>query len=310
MSIPVLFVDDEEDIRFSFQAHFEGKFPVYVAANGTEALQMLNREHGIGVVVTDIRMPEMNGLELIRQSRPIHPDLGFIVVSGHGEAEHIIEALRLGARNYLRKPYELVELEEAIHQEARRFDILRQERAEREQEKYVEQFVTAVNGLTYSIPSDLQLVNPIAFLLAQTMHSIGICNESERGNLALALIEMITNAIEHGNLGLTGGEKVRLKTEGEQVYLDDIRRRQNDPAYKDRQVTITATMDREQAVFQIQDEGNGFNYAQLPDPTDPEYLFLPSGRGILLARSIMDELTYIGDGNIVRLVKKKSRVAD
>ncbi|MCZ6844107.1 MAG: ATP-binding protein [SAR324 cluster bacterium] len=304
MSVPVLFVDDEEDIRFSFEAHFARKFPVHLAANGVDALRVLEREADIGVAVTDLRMPEMDGLQLIREARAMRPELGFIVVSGHGGAEQIIEALRLGARNYMRKPYDLPKLQEAILHEARRYLILLEERRKREREKYAEQFLTEVNGISYILPSDLELVNPIAFRLAENMQIIGKCEESDRSSLALALIEIIVNAIEHGNLGITGEEKVALKTKGEQAYQEEISRRRRDSKCKDRKVKISATITREQAVIDIEDEGEGFDYLNTPDPTDLENLLLPSGRGILLARSIMDELIYLERGNHVRMIKQ------
>lgn len=309
MAVPVLFVDDEEDIRFSFEVHFEGQFPIFLAGDGQQGADMLDQKPEIGVVVTDIRMPEMNGLDFIRHSREKHPDVGFIVVSGHGEAEQIIEALQLGARNYLRKPYNLVELEEAINQEARRFQIFKDERNRREKEQSAEQFVTRVDGLTYSLPNDLALVAPVAFKLAQAAISVGVIDENESSNVALSLIEIITNAIEHGNLKITGEEKIALKSQDESEYLSEFNRRAGLAPYKDRTVTITARINSEEAVFLVEDGGDGFDFEDLPDPTHPDYLFLPSGRGILLASTFMDSMEFIGKGNAVRLTKKK-KVSD
>ncbi len=305
MNVPVLFVDDEEDIRFSFQEYFEDRFPVSVAGDGAEALEILRHGEEIGVVVTDIRMPAMDGLELIRASRSFTPDLGFIVVSGHGEMEQIVEAMRLGARNFLRKPYELEELGLAIQQEARRYQLLKDDRERKERDRYSEQFLTAVEGLTYALPNELHFVNSIALRLARLLEVIGICQEEQGSSVALALIEIITNAVEHGNLGISGEEKVALQAEGPKAYPRELERRKQDPTYRDRSVRVTATMNPEQAVFFVEDEGAGFDFAALPDPTDPRNLFLPSGRGILLARAFLDEVTFLGKGNVVRLVKKK-----
>ncbi len=298
-SVSILFVDDEEDIRFSFEDRFESRFPLYLAASGLEGIEILRSEPEIGVVITDIRMPEMNGFELIRQARKLNPDLGFIVVSGHGDTEDIIEALRLGARNYLRKPYEFSELEEAVRQEILKYEILKNERLLQEEEKIVDHFLTSVNELTYEMPSRMEMVIPLAFRLVRSLEAIGICDEDGRGNVALALIEIITNALEHGNLGITGEEKIALKTQGEQNYQQELTRRAEMAPYKDRVVKIVATLNEDQAIFRIEDEGQGFDYNNLPDPTDPMNLFLPSGRGILLAKTFLDEVTYQGKGNIV-----------
>ena len=306
MPVPVLFVDDEEDIRFSFELHFEGQFPIHLASNGREAMETLDRQPDIGVVVTDIRMPEMNGLEFIRMSRDNHADVGFIVVSGHGEAEQIIEALRLGARNYLRKPYNLLELEVAIKREAVRFEVFREERNRRDKEKFAEQFLTNVEGLTYSLPNDFGLVAPVAFRLARAAKFIGICDEIDSGNVALSLIEIITNAIEHGNLEITGAEKTELISKGGSEYFTELMRRAREAPYFDRKVSVSARINGEEAVFHVEDEGAGFAFNDLPDPRDPDNLFLPHGRGILLARTFMDQVDFLGNGNTVRLTKKRT----
>ncbi len=102
--ISVLFVDDEEDIRQSFRDRFEQQFDIELASNGREALERMNNGMDPFVVVTDIRMPAMGGLEFIQKAKLLDPDLGFIVVSGHGDTEDVIAALRLGARNFIRKP--------------------------------------------------------------------------------------------------------------------------------------------------------------------------------------------------------------
>lgn len=304
--VSVLFVDDEEDIRFSFEDRFENRFSLRLAASGVEGINILKDQPEIGVVVTDIRMPEMNGFELIRQARELNPDLGFIVVSGHGDAEDILQAMRLGARNYLRKPYKFSELENAVEQEIRRYLILRNERFNKEEDQAVENLVTSVDKITYELPSQMDMVVPVAFRLVRRLQSIGICNDYERGNIALALIEILTNALEHGNFEIPGEEKIQLKSEGETVYQDELKRRAALSPYKDRLVKIQVSMEPEQARFLVIDEGKGFDFENLPDPTDPMNLFLSSGRGIMLARAFLDEVEYQGSGNTVLLVINKS----
>lgn len=299
----VLFVDDEEDIRFSFNDRFEDQFNVLLASDGQEALEVLKTDNGINVVVTDIRMPNMTGLDMIQRAKELDPDMGFIVVSGHGDTDDVINALRLGARNFIRKPYSFADLEEAISLESGRYRMMVEERKRREQEAATEQFLVSIDGLTYNLPTALDWVNPVTFRLIEVMEAVGLCDESNRFNIALGLIEIVTNAVEHGNLGLTSEEKRALKAEGDQVYLDEVNRRSKDPAYKDLKVSIRASITPERAEVVVSDQGAGFDYQDLPDPTDPENLFLPSGRGILLARTFLDEVRYSGAGNEVTLIK-------
>lgn len=80
------------------------------AENGAEALRKLQHMH-VDLLITDISMPEMNGLELIRQVREVLPDLKVIVLSGYNEFNYLKEGMRLGIENYLLKPINLEELQ-------------------------------------------------------------------------------------------------------------------------------------------------------------------------------------------------------
>lgn len=305
-SVSVLFVDDEEDIRFSFADRFEGEFQIRTAQNGAEAFELLRTHPDINVVVTDIRMPEMSGLELIRRTREFNQELGFIVVSGHGDAEDIIQALRLGARNYLRKPYDFAELQRTILQEAQRFHALKEEQERLDAEQALDRYVESVQGLTYVLPTETGWSAHVAFRLVRVMEALGLCTTDNRSNLALGIIEILTNAIEHGNLDMSGEVKVALKTQGEAIYQQELHRRLESPPYRERKVRLTASMDQEKAVIRIEDDGNGFDFSALPDPTEPANLFAPSGRGLLLARAFLDEVRFSGKGNVVTLAKYRT----
>ena len=301
--ISILFVDDEEDIRLSFRDRFEEQFSISLASNGKEALAHLESGAETGVVVTDLRMPAMGGLEMIQRAKEMDPDLGFIVVSGHGDTDDVIAALRMGARNFLRKPYSFAELEEAIVLEARRYRLIVEERARRKVEQATEQFLVGVDGMTFLLPNSLDWVNPLTFRLVGVMEAVGICNDQNRSNIALGVMEIITNAIEHGNLSLSGPEKRDFMAQGELAYSQELLRRAAMAPYKDRRVRVTASVNEHVAKISVEDEGKGFDYHDLPDPTDPENLFLPNGRGILLARSFIDEVHFIGRGNQCTLVQ-------
>lgn len=304
--ISVLFVDDEVDIRQSFEDRFEDQFSVHLASNGDEALEFFQRENSVNVVVTDIRMPSMDGLELIKKAKDVDPDMGFIVVSGHGDTDDVIAALRLGARNFIRKPYSFAELEEAIILESRRYQLILEERARLEDERTTEKFLTSLDNINFSLPSKLEWVNPITFRLVGVMEAVGLCDPSNRSNIALGLMEIITNSIEHGNLEFSSEEKREIMTKGEQHYLNYVAKRAEQEPYKGRKVEINATINSDMATIRIKDDGNGFDYHNLPDPTDPENLFMPSGRGIMLASSFIDEVNYSGKGNVVTLVHYKN----
>ncbi|HEX7927996.1 MAG TPA: ATP-binding protein, partial [bacterium] len=274
-----------------------------------EALQVLKGDNETTVVVTDIRMPGMTGLELIANAKGLDPDLGFIVISGHGDTDDVITAFRLGARNFLRKPYRFAELERAIEEEGARYGQAREQRARLAEERVADQFLTKVDGLTFELPTSLEWINPITVRLISVFTSMGICSEDTRFNVALGLVEIFTNAVEHGNLGITGAEKVTLKGKSESLYQAEVQRRMALPECAGRKVRVHATCDRNQAIVEVSDDGAGFAFNDLPDPTDPENLFKPSGRGILLARTFLDKVDYQGRGNSVILVKNREAAA-
>lgn len=301
--ISVLFVDDEEDIRLSFHDRFEEQFDIQLASHGQEALDKLAANRGVSVVVTDLRMPVLGGLELIQQAKETDPDLGFIVVSGHGDTDDVISALRLGARNFLRKPYSFAELEEAIVLEARRYRLILEERERRQVESATERFMVGVEAMTFLLPNSLDWVNPLSFRLVGIMDAVGVCDEHNRSNVALGLMEIINNAIEHGNLGIGGPEKRQLLSRDEPTYARELARRAGAEPFRSRKVRVVASINEHLAKITVEDQGEGFDHEALPDPTDPEHLFLASGRGILLARAFIDEVHFLGRGNVCTLVQ-------
>ncbi len=106
----ILIVDDEENTRIGLTKLLtqEG-FEVDSAANGSEALDYLNREK-VSLVISDINMPEMNGLVFLRELSRKFPSTSVIMITAYGGVESYLEAMNLGAYEYLHKPVRLDEL--------------------------------------------------------------------------------------------------------------------------------------------------------------------------------------------------------
>ena len=115
-SAKLLIIDDDEVVRASLAAYLEDSgFSVLQAANGLQGLQVFEQEHP-DLVICDLRMPQVDGLELIRRVNQLQSDIPVIVVSGAGVMSDAVEALRLGAADYLIKPLEdLAVLEHSVH---------------------------------------------------------------------------------------------------------------------------------------------------------------------------------------------------
>ena len=132
----LLIVDDEPDFLESLEWQLTKRgYRVLKAVSGDAALDVL-RSEGVDILVADIRMPGMGGIELIRRAAGLDPDLQSIVITGHGGVDTAIEAMRLGAINYLRKPVGVEELDVAIQKGIEKRDLIlavreRQERLEK-----------------------------------------------------------------------------------------------------------------------------------------------------------------------------------
>jgi len=108
-AVKILFVEDEQDLitiisdtLTKLQANF------ITANNGKEAFDILQVTDDIDLVVTDINMPIMNGLELIEEVRKTNTTLPFVIMSAHTEPEYIKSAESLGVTNYLLKPFDFI----------------------------------------------------------------------------------------------------------------------------------------------------------------------------------------------------------
>jgi DNA-binding NtrC family response regulator len=111
----ILVVDDEETIRKLLKSRLDREdFDVAVAAHAGEAEQAFEKGGEIGVMITDLKMPGKDGFALMSWAREKYPRLRVIVITGHGEKEAAVQALRLGANDYLEKPFDLDQLVHAV----------------------------------------------------------------------------------------------------------------------------------------------------------------------------------------------------
>ncbi|MFP4528704.1 MAG: response regulator, partial [Candidatus Kapaibacterium sp.] len=123
-SSKILIVDDEPDVEGMFRLRFrrqirEGIYNFKFAGNGLEAVGQLEREPDIDLVVTDINMPEMDGLTLLNNLIGINPDLRAIIISAYGNMENIRSAMNGGAYDFLTKPLNFEDLESTMRKSLR-----------------------------------------------------------------------------------------------------------------------------------------------------------------------------------------------
>ncbi|MFH1937572.1 MAG: sigma 54-interacting transcriptional regulator, partial [Bacteroidota bacterium] len=112
----ILIVDDEPNVRYSFKKLLkEEHLEVLEAANGMDALRLF-RQKTPDLVVMDIEMPGMTGLEAIRRLKEINPQIPVIVVTAFGSTNRVIEAMKQGAYEYLEKPFDIDKMRSVIRE--------------------------------------------------------------------------------------------------------------------------------------------------------------------------------------------------
>lgn len=123
MTHAILVVDDEQNLRKVLEAMLRRDgYTVFSASDGQEAVEVL-REETIQVVVSDLKMPRMDGMTLFHHVRDHYPLLPFIIITAHGTVDSAVEALKLGAYDYISKPFDKMELKIAIEKATRAFDL-------------------------------------------------------------------------------------------------------------------------------------------------------------------------------------------
>jgi CheY-like chemotaxis protein/anti-sigma regulatory factor (Ser/Thr protein kinase) len=293
----ILIVDDAAVDRRLAASFLEkaGDFTVVNAADGREALEAVAREQP-DLVLTDLQMPGLNGLELVEEVRLRHPGLPVILMTAHGSEEIAIQALQRGAASYVPKRNLAQDLVETVDQ------VLEVAGARQTQQRLLNECWVQTES-QFRLPNDLSHISALVNHVQDNLTRLKVCDENGLIRVAVALREALSNAIIHGNLEVPS----KVRDENGQAYLDLIEKRRNEEPYDDRYVYVTAKESATEAVYIVRDEGPGFDPASLPDPTDPVNLENISGRGLLLIRTFMDEVRHNKQGNEITMVKRCDR---
>ncbi|MCY0888675.1 MAG: response regulator [Alicyclobacillaceae bacterium] len=119
MSHKILVVDDQFGIRILLQEVLEREgYHTFLAANGATALELFERESP-DLVLLDMKIPGMDGLEILRNLRKLNQTTRVIMMTAYGELDLIQEAMQMGALSHFTKPFDIDELREAVHEQLR-----------------------------------------------------------------------------------------------------------------------------------------------------------------------------------------------
>lgn len=263
----ILVVDDEEMVRSVLSRFLSQRgYRVLLAEDGQAALDIFP-QNPIDLVLSDVRMPGLDGLQLLAAIKELNPRTPVVLISGYGDVSTVVQALKAGAENFLSKPLNMQILGEVIERSLALSCI--QPRSE-----------LALPGMTQrtkmQVPSRSELVCDLVYHIALSAVAVGYAQHDLDNNLRLALVEALTNAMEHGN----GWDEAK-------------------------QISVDCTVSLNMLQVSIADQGTGFDHNRLPDPTHTENLLCERGRGIFLMRSIVDQVAFNQAGNQVTLFHQR-----
>jgi CheY-like chemotaxis protein len=266
------------------------EWSVEYAAEGREAFEQIGRRPP-DLVLTDMLMPVMNGLELVEAVRKKFPHVPVVLMTSQGNEEIAVEALRRGAASFVSKQRLAVQLSETIA------NVLSINRRAKSQAQLHGRLCESM--YRFELENDPAQFAPLLSFLQEETVQFRLWDDIEAMRVGIALHEALTNALYHGNLEVS----TALREINDAAYLAEIEEHRRQPPFCQRRISVEAAFSRSAARFVVRDGGPGFNPACLPDPTDPENLERTCGRGILLMRTFMDEVRYNDAGNTVTLVK-------
>lgn len=287
----ILVIDDNAQVRKMLSSFLmKNRHQVISAKDGKEGWEIIKEEDSsLDLIFADVKMPVMNGLELLEKIRQNELDIPIIIMTGYAVIELTLKAFKLGAFDFLTKPFEfdslLVTLDKVESLKSTKLDLL----------EITKDYKASIH---YAIPSHTKYLKSV--IPALHAHYKPLCElvGNETHGIGSSLFEVIQNAIVYGNLGVSSS----IREKSLEKFLALLKKRQVDPLFFNKRVTIDAELSAEKLIFTVQDEGSGFDTSSLPDYYNPDSL-MPSGRGLFIVHSHMDEVQWNETGNTITLVK-------
>ena len=281
----ILLVDDEPlNLEILCEHLDDPGFNLIAAQNGAEAWSLLDADpDGFDLVLLDRMMPVMDGMELLGKLKADgrFASLPIVMQTAAATKAQVADGLRQGAYYYLTKPFER-EILRAIVSAA-----LEQGRIRKgfQNEKF--DYTTLITAEFHF--RDLDQVNRLAGFLARLT--------PQPSRTVLGISELMINAVEHGNLGITYAEKSALNERS--GWREEVERRLALPENAQRHGIVRMQRDNGVMRFTVIDQGDGFNWQNYLEMS-PDRAFDSHGRGIAMSRMVsFDSVEYSGCGNTV-----------
>jgi len=286
----ILIVDDSDVDRMLMEGLLRQKpgFVVIAADNGAMALQKL-QEWSIDLVLTDLQMPKMDGLELVKKIRQQQLQVPVVLTTGQGSEDIAAAALKAGAAGYIPKN-KLNQLLVSTVREV--LDIF----------QHVEQnyckllSCSRVSHFEFEIGTDPELVTQLVEFCEQMLRSMTPLDKIDCLRVAIAFDQALRNAVYRGNLEIESELKVPTTGSADIESLPGlIRRRFGVQPFSERKVRVVMEIKPRGFIVRITDEGPGFDTRAVGN------WMQPAARGTKLMKAFMDQVKYNAKGNEVEL---------
>ncbi len=285
----VLAVDDEPTNLNIMRIYLNrAGYDTVLAEDGRVALQRLEENPDIDAILLDRMMPNMDGMSCLAEikSNTRWRDIPVVMQTAAAATEQVLQGINAGVYYYLTKPYDdrmLLSIVRSALQDAKIRKNMREEVGR-------QRSVLGLMELSVFRFRTLKEAKTLAFYIASCF--------PKPEQAVFGLHELLMNAIEHGNLGITYSEKTELVLAGQ--WLQEVERRLDSPDYREKKGRLSFTATTEAVTVTIKDEGEGFDCEQYLE-LSPDRATDPNGRGIAASRmSSFDRIEYLGCGNEVR----------
>lgn len=261
----ILIVDSHAELRASLEEVLGELGHEVVAVPSRDDVVSRADLNTFDLIISDLNEDSAGGVQILSEVQRQQLLVPVVLSTEEAGQPGVVKAFRMGAANFLRRPYDKDELRHVV------------EKTLSYKLRFVEDLKVLPHlreRIEFELPSDLSLMNGVLHYLIERVSRLGIV-QHDRSNIYIALDEAFVNAVIHGN-----------KSDASKL------------------VRITAELTATEARFTVEDEGEGFDRAKVPDPLDPANLFKTSGRGVLLIHNIMDEVEYNERGNKLTMVKR------
>lgn len=289
--MPMILVADDSELHRNFILEVLKKEPldwIIEAVSSAEEAIALMRHMAFDVIIADVVMSGMSGLELVNQVHRRPKRVPIIVVSGEDDPTSAIEALKRGAASYVAKKDLSARLGETVRQ------VLDASRLEQNYQNLIG--CAEEIRFKFSLTNDPDLVQPFIGLVQRMSDGMNLLVSESRTRLGVAIDEALVNAICHGNLELSEEEMKEVHGHlhsGTRSNAIEIRR--NKSPFNERHVHVSVGLSIEGIKVVVRDAGSGFSRDAISLSNEH--------RGVILIQNLVDKAYYNDAGNEITLVK-------